>query len=143
MREREVVKRIAERLRVEGVMILQVRYGQEQGPDIEGILPTCQRHLYIEAKGERPGGQESAKRRVALGEALYQTLAVYDADVVCAIALPFNAGYQRLLQKVLPGIRRLGLHVLLVRDDEIWHLAPTAPGFFPTKPTSLIEALEQ
>jgi hypothetical protein len=143
MREREVVKRLAERLRIEGVMSLQVRYGQEQGPDIEGILPTCRRHLYIEAKGDRPGGQEAAKRRVALGEALYQTLAIYDADVVCAIALPFSPGYQRLLQKVLPGLRRLAVHVLLVADDGIWHLAPTAPGFFPSQPISLVDALEE
>jgi len=142
MREREVVKRIAERLRIEGLMNLQVRYGQEQGLDIEGVLPSSRRRLYIEAKGDRPGGQEAAKRRVALGEALYQILAVYDADVVCAIALPSNQGFQRLLRNILPGLHRLGLHVLLVGDTDIWHLAPSAQGFFPSKPQSLIEALE-
>lgn len=142
MREREVVRRLAERLQAEGVLNLKVRYGQEHGPDIEAELPTSHRRLFIEAKGERPGGQEGAKRRVALGEALFQILSVYDTDVVCALGLPFTKGYQTLVRNVLPGLRKLGVHVLWVRDDEIWHLSPVAQGFFPTKPESIVKVLE-
>ncbi len=53
MREREVIRTIAERLRSEGAQNLQVRYGREHGPDIEAELPTSRRLLFIEAKGDQ------------------------------------------------------------------------------------------
>lgn len=139
MREREIVKTVAEQLRAEGLMDLKVRYKNERGPDIEGYLPRSRRRVFIEAKGERPSGNE----RAAVGEALLQILSQYDTDVVCAIALPFVARFQHLVRSTLPGLKRLGLHVLLVRDGEVWHLGPRAAGFFPSKPESLIEMLEQ
>ena len=141
MREREVTRRIAERLKAEGVLNMTVRYQQEHGPDIEAELPDTRKKLYIEAKGERPGGQETAKRRVALGEALFQILSVYDLDVICVIALPYTKGYQDLVKRIMPGLRQLHLHVLFVGADGIWHLSPKTNGFFPTKPVLLLEAL--
>jgi len=33
--------------------------------------------------------------------------------------------------------------ILLAREDELWYLGPRASGFFPEKPDSIIEALEQ
>lgn len=139
MRERDVTKTVAERLHAEGLVGLKVRYRNERGPDIEGTLPLSRRRVFIEAKGERPSGNE----RIAVGEALLQILSQYDADVVCAIALPFAEKFQQLIQNILPGLKRLGLHVLLVQDGEVWHLGPQATGFFPEKPDSLIEVLEQ
>jgi len=142
MREREVTRKVAERLKSDGILNLTVRYGSEPGPDIEGELPKTGRHLFVEAKGERPGGSEGAKRRVALGEALFQIFCSYDEEVVCAIALPRTEGYEDLLRRMLPALRRLGLHVLLVKDAEIWHLAPNAAGLFPTIPKSITEVLD-
>ena len=143
MREREVKQQLAEQLRKEGFMNLKVRYGQEHGIDIEAQFPKSRRWLYIEAKGERPGGQEAAKRRVALGEALLQILSVYDGLAVCAIALPFTHGYQNLVRQILVPLQRLELHMIFVREDEVWHLAPGSKGFLPQKVASLREVLER
>ena len=142
VREREVKRLLAQRLQEEGFMNLKVRYGPERGIDIEAQFPDSRRHLYIEVKGERPGGQATATRRAALGEALLQILSVYDGSAVCAIALPFTRGYQNLVRRILVPLRRLGLHMIFVRGDEIWHLAPGSPGFLPRKAASLREVLE-
>jgi hypothetical protein len=143
MREREVKQRLAEQLRKEGFMNLNVRYGQEHRIDIEAQFPRSRRWLYIEVKGERPGGQEAAKRRAALGEALLQILSVYDGSAVCAIALPFTRGYQNLVRQILVPLQRLELHMIFVREGEIWHLAPGSQGFLPQKVAALMEALER
>lgn len=111
--------------------------------DIEAQLPDSRRRLFIEAKGDRPGGREAAKRRVALGEALLQILTAYDGQAVCGTALPFSEGYVNLVRNIFPGIQRLGLHVVFVRDAEVWHLSPKAKGFFPTRPESLVGVLEK
>lgn len=143
VRERELKERLAERLRSEGFMNLRVRYGREHGIDIEAQFPATQRWLYIEVKGERPGGQATATRRATMGEALLQILSVYDGSAVCAIALPFTRGYQNLVRQLLVPLQRLGLHMIFVREGEIWHLAPGSPGFFPQKVASLMEVLER
>ncbi len=139
MREREVTRTVAERLWQDGLLNLTVRYQSEPGPDIEGILPGSRRRLFIEAKGERSRGNE----RHAVGEALLQTLSYYDADVVCALALPFSERFEHLVRSILPGLKWLRLHVLLVREGQVWHLGPQAAGFFPEKPDSLLEVLER
>jgi hypothetical protein len=136
MREREVVRIVAERLKSEGARHLQVRYAREPGPDIEAVLPNSHRQLFIEAKGDVKSAES------ALGVALYQILCRYDGQAVCAIAVPFSSRYQDLLRKVLAGLGQLRVHVLLVREAEVWHLPPNAKGFLPTKPSSLVEALE-
>ncbi len=143
MREREVVQQVAERLRAEGAMQLVVRYGHEPGPDVEGRLLRSLRRFFIEAKGEPNSSRKSVDRRIYLGEALLQSLSVYDADVVCALALPYTSGYERLVRQIEPGLRRLGLHVLLARNAEVWHLAPDAGGFFPTMPQLPTEGLNR
>ena len=137
MREREVVRIIAERLKRDGVLNLHVRYDREHGADIEAELPTSRRSLFIEAKGDVKAPDS------AIGVALYQILARYDGQAVCGIALPFSRRYQNLVRNILPGIQRLGLHVIFVRDAEVWHLSPNAGGFLPSKPASLVEALER
>lgn len=124
-------------MKAEGVLNLKVRYGQERGPDIEAQLPDSYRLLFIEAKGE------TAAPDVDLGTALHQILTRYDGQAVCGIALPFTERYKKLVRNILPGIQRLGLHILFVRDAEVWHLSPNAAGFFPTKPVSLVEALKK
>lgn len=139
MREREVIQAVAERLRQDGLLNLTVRYRGEPGPDIEGLLPRSRRRLFVEAKGERARPGE----RVALGEALLQILSRYDADVVCALALPFTERFEHLVRGILPGLRHLGLHLLLVRQGQVWHLGPQAAGFFPERPNSLLEALDR
>ncbi len=141
MREREIVQILAKRLAEEGVS-MTVRYGPVRGPDIEGQLPRSRRRFFIEAKGERPGGAETAKRRVAMGEVLLQILPVYDRDVVCAIALPNHPGYRRLVRRILPGLLRLDMHVFFVDNEGIRHLSPNASGFLPRKVHSVSEALE-
>ena len=143
VREREVKRLLAQRLREEGFMNLKVRYGREHGIDIEAQFPETRRWLYIEVKGERPGGQATATRRAALGEALLQILSVYDGSTVCAIALPFTRGYQNLVRRILVPLHRLGLHMIFVREDEVWHLAPGSPGFLPQRVASLREVLER
>jgi hypothetical protein len=137
MQERQVTAAIAEKLKREGVLSLQVRYGREHGPDIEAQLPNFRRLLFIEAKGETKAPD------LDLGTALYQILARYDGQAVCGIALPFSRKYQKLVRNILPGIQRLGLHVIFVKDAEVWHLSPNAGGFLPSKPASLVEALER
>jgi hypothetical protein len=139
MRERKVTKTIADRLSAEGLLNPQARYRNEPGPDIEGTLPRSGRTLYIEAKGER----RNVRERVALGEALLQILRYYDWDVVCALAVPYTDGFVRVLRDILPGLRRLGLHLLLVREGEVWYLGPQANGFFPERPARLIEVLDR
>lgn len=74
---------------------------------------------------------------------MLQILSVYDANVVCAIALPFTEGYRNLVKNIHPGLRRLNRHVLFVQDEEVWHLAPGVSGFFPTKPESVVEVFEK
>ncbi len=137
MREREITRILAERLKLEGVLNLQVRYGKERGPDIEALLPKSRRQLLIEVKGEVKAPDS------AIANALYQILSRYDGQAVCGIALPFTEPYKNLVRNILPGIQRLELHLLFVRDGEIWHLPPSAAGFFPSKPVSLAEVLEQ
>lgn len=137
MREREVIRRVAERLKSEGVLNLEVRYGQQRDPDIEARLPYTHRLLFVEAKGE------TKTPEATLGMALYQILTRYDGQAVCGIALPFTERYQNLVRNILSGICRLGLHVIFVGNAELWHLEPNAAGFFPTKPTSLVEVLEK
>jgi len=137
MRECEVVTKVVERLKCEGVPNPQVRYGREHGPDIEAQLPSSRRLLFIEAKGDVKAPD------LAIGVALYQILARYDGQAVCGIALPYSRRYQNLVRNILPGIQRLGLHVIFVRDAEVWHLSPNAGGFLPSKPVSLVEALER
>jgi len=137
MQERQVTAAIAERLKREGVLSLQVRYGREHGPDIEAQLPNSRRLLFIEAKGETKAPE------LDLATALYQILSRYDGQSVCGIALPFTERHKKLVRNILLGIQRLGLHVIFVRDAELWHLSPNARGFFPTKPTSIVEALEK
>jgi hypothetical protein len=143
MRERQVTETIAEKLKSEGLLNLRFRIGNEHGPDIEGRLPQSRRWLFIEAKGEPGSKEKSIDRRMRLGEALLQVLTVYDHDVVCAIALPYNEGYETLVRKILAGIGRLGVHILLVRGEDVWHLAPDAKGFFPTKVKSLLAELDK
>jgi hypothetical protein len=136
MRERRVTEILAQRLQEERFMSLAVRYGQEQGPDLEARLPASGRRVYIEAKGEQPGGNESAKRRTALGKALLQILLRYDSISVCAIALPNTRGFH-------PPLARLGIHVLLVGEDgQIWHLGPKTPAGLPRRIASLKDTLE-
>jgi len=142
VREREVKERLAERLRSEGLMNLRVRYGREHGIDIEAQFPATRRWLYIEVKGERPGGQATANRRTALGEALLQIFEVYNGSAACAIALPNTRGFQNLARRILMPLGRLGLHLIFVGEEEIWHLAPNAPGGLPRKVSSLKEVLE-
>ena len=143
MRERRVTEILAQRLQEERFMSLGVRYGQEQGPDLEARLPASGRRVYIEAKGEQPGGNESAKRRTALGKALLQILLRYDSISVCAIALPNTRGFRNLAQKVHPPLARLGIHVLLVGEDgQIWHLGPKTPAGLPRRIASLKDTLE-
>jgi hypothetical protein len=137
MRERHVIKLVALRLQAEGVLNLQVRYAPERGPDIEAQLPQSRRLLFLEAKGETKAPD------VALGTALYQILTRYDGHVVCGVALPFTERYEMLVRNILPGVQRLGLHILFVKDEQVWYLSPNAAGFFPTKPTSLVEAIEK
>lgn len=120
-----------------------VRYKYERGPDIEGQLPGSLKRFFIEAKGERPGKHATAKRRVAMGEVLLQILSRYDEDVACAIALPYNRGFQNLVRSIIPGLRKLGLHVLFVKNGDVWHLDPNAGGFFPSKPESIVEVLDK
>lgn len=134
MREREVVRVIAERLRSEGISDLKVRYASQRGADIEGTLPRSRRRLLIEAKGVRSGGGE----RSALGEALLQILSLYDRDVVCAIGTPYTRKFENFLRSIIPGLAYLGIHLLLVRDDEIWHVDPKKKGFFPERVESLV-----
>lgn len=136
MREREVIRKVVERLKCEGILSLQVRYGREHGPDIEARLPNSRRLLFIEAKGDVKAPDS------AIGVALYQILTRYDGQAVCGIALPLTESYKKLARKILPAIQRLGLHLIFVKEDEIWHLSPNASGFFPSKPESLVEVLE-
>ena len=136
MREREVTRVIAGRLHEEGVFNLQVRYGQERGPDIEAELPSSHRSLFIEVKGS------SRNPEVDLGTALYQVLTRRDGRAVCGITLSWAGRYETLVRRVLSGIQRLGLHVLLVRNRDVWRLSPGARGFFPSKADSLTDALE-
>jgi hypothetical protein len=137
MQERLVTEAIAKRLKCEGILSLQVRCGREQGPDIEAQLHSSRRRLFIEAKGDAKAPDS------AIGVALYQILARYDGQAVCGFALPFSRKYKKLVRNILPGIQRLGLHVIFVRDAEVWHLSPNAGGFLPSKPASLVEALER
>lgn len=140
MREREVKERLAERLRSEGFMNLRVRYGQERGIDIEAQFPDSRRWVYIEVKGDRPGGQEAATRRAVLGEALLQLFEVYDGSAICAIALPDSQGFRGLAQRILLPLQKMGLHVIFVGEG-FWHLGPrSGPG--PRKISSLKEVLE-
>ncbi len=139
MRERDVTRTIAERLHTEGLVSLRVRYGNERGPDIEGTLPRSGRTLYVEAKGER----KNVSERVAIGEALLQILTHYDRDVVCALAFPYTEGFENVLRNILPGLRRLGVHVLLVRNGEVWYLDPQSAGFFPEKKQQLTKELDR
>ncbi len=139
MREREVIRTVAERLRAEGLMDLKVRYGSEPGPDIEGTLPRSRRHLFVEAKGERA----RTSPRITVGEALLQILSRWDSDVVCALAVPYNKEFEEVLRTILPGLRCLELHVLLAKDGEVWYLSPNKAGFLVEKPLSIIEVLER
>ncbi|GAA6751420.1 hypothetical protein Thermus77412_19730 [Thermus antranikianii] len=144
MRERRVTEILAQKLKEEGFVNLTVRSGKEHGPDIEAKLPASGRKLYVEAKGERPGGPEGSKRRIALGEALLQILSLYDGSSVCAIALPNTRGFRNLVPKVYPPLARLGIHVLFVDEDgQIWHLGPKETlKSVPRRIDSLKEALE-
>lgn len=142
MHEREVTKAVAVRLREDGAMNLKVRYGSKPGPDIECELPGSRRRLYVEAKGAR-AGSESQTCREAVAEALLQTLSIYDRDVVCAIALPYVDGFAKVVRNIMPGLRVLGVHVLLVRGTEVWHLGPDSAGFFPSVPKSIVEVLDK
>lgn len=143
MRERQVKEILAQKLQAEGFMNLTVRYGNERGVDIEAQFPDSGRRLYIEVKGERPGAHETAKRRVALGEALLQIFAVYDGSSVCAIALPNTRGFRSLAQRVFTPLSRLELHALFVGEDgEIWHLGPKTPAGLPRRISSLKEVLQ-
>lgn len=138
MRERELVQTLAERLQRDGLSDLRVRYGSERGADIEGTLPRSCKRLFIEAKGIRARRNE----RAALGEALLQILRHYDYDVVCAIAVPYCEPFTELLRSILPGLSVLGIHILLVRPEEIWHVPP-ARHFSPERVESLVESLDQ
>lgn len=140
MREDEVKRRLAEQLRAEGFMNLKVRYGQERGIDIEAQFPDFRRWLYIEVKGDRPGGQEAATRRAALGEALLQILEVYDGSAACAIAVPDSRGFRGLAQRLLLPLQKLGLHVIFVGEEGLWHLGPRS-GPLPQRISSLKEVL--
>lgn len=138
MREREVIRIVAERLRSDGLAGMSVRY-QGPGPDIEGVLPRSGRRLFVEAKGIR----RNQSPRVALGEALLQILSRWDRDVVCALALPYTEEFVKILRTILPGVRRLGLYVILVRDERnIRLLSPQSVGFFPVTPLSLTEVMD-
>jgi hypothetical protein len=137
MQERLVTEAIAKRLKCEGVLSLQVRCGREHGPDREAQLHSSRRQLFIEANGDVKAPDS------AIGVALYQILARYDGQAVCDIALPFSRKYQNLVRNILPGIQRMGLHVIFVKDAEEWHLSPNAGRFLPSKPASLVEALER
>ncbi|MCS7137241.1 MAG: hypothetical protein NZ941_02600, partial [Candidatus Caldarchaeum sp.] len=141
MREAEVKRRLAEQLRAEGFLNLRVRYGQEPGIDIEAQFPDSRRWLYIEVKGTRPGGHETASRRAALGEALWQIFSVYDGMAVCAIALPDTRGFRKLVQQILTPLSQLCLHILYVGEDEMWHQAPNE--LLPRRIASLKEALSR
>jgi hypothetical protein len=136
VRECDVTKRVAERLKREGILSLHMRPGHEHGPDIEAQLPASRRLLFIEAKGNLKAPD------AAIGVALYQILTRYDGEAACAIALPYTKKYEQLARNMLTGIQRLGVHLILVKEDDIWHLSPHAGGFFPSKPESLMEALD-
>lgn len=139
MRERDLVKILAERLRQEGLVDLKMRAGHQRGSDIEGKLPESGRRLFIEAKGER----SYPDARAAMGEAILQILHHYDYDVICALAVPYTRAFEKLLRSIMPGLARLGIHGLLVRaPDEVWYVSPTR-DFSPERPESLVKRLDQ
>lgn len=138
MRERDLVKVLAERLRQEGLIDLKVRSGSQRGADIEGILPGSRRRLFIEAKGVRSGRSE----RIALGEALLQILGHYDYDVVCAIAVPYTSAFENLLRSIIPGLQVLPIHIILVRPGAVWYVPPKR-NFSIERVESLIRRLDQ
>ncbi|HWP30249.1 MAG TPA: hypothetical protein VNK96_00775 [Fimbriimonadales bacterium] len=117
---------------------LIVRHGNQRGADIEGALPRSNRRLFIEAKGVRPSGNAD----IAMGEALLQILRYYDHDVVCGLAVPYTDTYDKLMRSIMPGLCALGIHVFLVKPNEVWYVPP-ARGFFPEKPESLVERLDK
>ncbi len=137
-----MLRAVAERLRSEGLYPRQVRLSRETGPDIEARLPTGRR-LLLEAKGDRGGGR-AQRQRAAVGEALLQVLSAFGTpEAVHALAFPYNDGYERLMRRIFPGLRRLGIHILLVDENgAVWHVGPDALGFFPEKPKSLVETLD-
>lgn len=142
MRERRVVEILAQRLMKEGFLNVKPRYGSERGVDLEAQFPDSRRWLYIEAKGERPGSHETAKRRVVLGEALFQIFNIYDDSAVCAIALPNTRGFRNLARGIFGPLSRLGVHVLFIGEDgEVWHLDPKKVGL-PHRVPCLREELE-
>lgn len=139
MKERELIKILAERLQSEGLNDLHVRPGNQRGADLEGVLPRSRRRLFIEAKGVRASGNE----RAAMGEALLQILRHYDYDVVCAIAVPYTSTFEDLLRSIMPGLNALRIHGLMVSStEEVWYIPPQR-DFSPEKPASLLERLDR
>jgi len=145
VREAEVVRVLAHRLKLEGAYPT-VRPGSERGPDIEAPLPSGRR-VVVEAKGQRGRMRrnESLNRRMAIGEGLLQLLSRWGrSDEVLALAVPYSEGFEQLVRDALAALRHLRIHVVLVdKDGGVWHLGPDAPGFFPAKPSSLVEALDR
>lgn len=141
MREKEIKALIARKLKDEGFSFPQVRYGSRRGIDIETKHPDTKVPIFMEIKGERPGGSESAKSRAAVGEALFQIFSVYDGSSLCALVFPKTKRFLNLLKRVKKPLSELKIHILFVNEKGIWHLAPDSPLPFPQKIDSLREAL--
>ncbi len=139
MRERELLRIVAERLKAEGLADMQVRYSGP-GVDLQGTLPRSRRTLYLEAKGVR----KNQYPRVAIGEALLQILSRWDPHVACALALPYTEEFVRTIREILPGLKQLKIYAFFVREDKsISYLEPDTALLTPTEHKTLIEVLNR
>ena len=142
MRERQIKALIAKRLKDEGFSFPDVRYGSQRGIDIETRHPDTNTPIYMEIKGERTGGNESAMARAAVGESLFQILSVYDGLALCVLVFPKTQRFINLVNRVRTPLSKLKIHILFVEEVGIWHLSPDSIMPYPQKIETLREVLK-
>jgi hypothetical protein len=132
--ENDVVDAVPKHLANDGWVVRQTRTTSQTGIDI--LAEKNAESLAIEAKGggsARVGSARYGKEFTANQKRTHVAVALLTAAQVlsdgkhrAALALPEDTEHSRLIARILPTLRKLGIQVYFVRDDRTVHFSEAA-----------------
>ncbi|MFC1803763.1 hypothetical protein ACFL0D_07345 [Thermoproteota archaeon] len=124
--EDTVIDAVIVHLENNGYRIIQRNTASQQGYDL--VAEKNGKNLYVEAKGQtssKPGtkryGKEfnSGQKFDHVAKAVLKAIQALNQDIgsESGIALPKDPGHVKLVESILPSLRKIGLRIFLVDED--------------------------
>jgi hypothetical protein len=110
LKEEEMFPRVIDFLKSRGYKIIETHLGRQRGPDV--VAEKSGRSLMIEVKGD------TAALDVDLGTAIWQLMR-YMADASRDFGLALTESYSRYVGAVQYPLKRLGIQIFIVSDEEV------------------------